>query len=118
VVQANPFTWVPPRVEIYLPQQSQFRAKTEAHENKHVEQWGPRGMNADLYQPATYWNNIMGFTASTEDELIRMIALSLTAQDLLWANAHDSRRDAMEVEAWAAGDAVAPYYFAGYCYGY
>ena len=106
---AGSLTRTVPAVIIYFPTSSQFYNKTLAHENKHVQQW-TSGMVADLYLVSNLMTQLYPLTDSTESGLRAQISTAknnwLAGQDGIW----QTRSPAMEAEAYAAADPIAPQY--------
>lgn len=103
-----------PEVVIYVPIDSQFRAKTVAHENRHAWQY-VSGMNSDLFTVSSLMAVLSPLTDTTQAGLSAQIAQAFNnwyAGQLAWVNI---RRTAMEQDAHSVSDVIAPQYAYQWC---
>ena len=98
-----------PARTIYVPATSQFFSKTEAHENKHMDQWAT-GLLSDLLQISSLMARLSPLTDTTEAGLLA----KRDAEATNWFNEQEAiynmRLAAAENEAYAVSDPMAPQY--------
>jgi hypothetical protein len=99
-----------PSKTVYYPASSQFYNKVNQHENKHVQQWGTGGINQDLYLVSSLMSQLSPLTDATENGLKAKINNAMASWNQGQAAIHQSRHAAMEAEAYAVSDAIAPQY--------
>ncbi len=99
-----------PLTLLYIPYNSQFRYKVERHEEVHRNQWGPQGMNGDLYNPLELRALLLGLAADSQSELISRIQGTVDGYMYDQAQLHQSREFEEEEEAYRESDYYPPHY--------
>ena len=94
---------------IYVSTTSQFRNKTERHEEKHEEQW-MTGLLKDIRTVSGFMNVISNFTDTTSDGLNQQIAQAFMTWDAQQAQLYRESLNASEIEAYQISDLLAPQY--------
>lgn len=96
---------------------SQFYHKVEVHEDVHVRQWGPGGSLYDLFQVNDLMRRLYPLTAATSDDLV----ITVNDEFFEWRRDQqkefESRRQAIETEAYTVSDPIAPMYIYQLCAG-
>jgi hypothetical protein len=80
--QTNPYVWYAPVESIFALQTSQFYDKAKAHEDVHVAQFGPGGMNSDLWDVNVAWAAVQPLQAPTRDALRALIGTTMNHKHL------------------------------------
>lgn len=104
-----------PTKNVYVPNASQFFNKVDAHEQKHLDNWGAGQLFGNVHQPAAFYARIQNFTGTSQQDLLNKLSAELltytTEQDTFVKNNHseDERR------AYAVSDAINPKYIYQLC---
>lgn len=94
---------------------SQFKAKVEAHEGRHVTQLTAMSPWKDMRSAdALYNDTLSAYTADTLEELNTMIALAIANANTVGGNDLAATRPAREEDAFAFDRLVAPHYLERY----
>ena len=108
---------VPTQSIIFVISTSQFYSKTVQHEQVHLNQLQPGGLDGDLWNPADLFNQIKSLTGSSKADLsaqITTVALNyLDSQGALF----NQRTTQAEQQAHAVSDVIAPQYAYQLCSG-
>lgn len=100
---------------ITVPTASQFYAKTDEHESKHVQQWDVAGLRGQYYNPATFYARIRNFTAPTSQALIQMLEAELSTFLREAKRSADRKCNQAEIEAFGVSDPLNPQYIYQIC---
>ncbi|HEA46950.1 MAG TPA: PKD domain-containing protein [bacterium] len=98
-----------PQVTIYVPTSSQFRNKTEVHENVHVEQY-ETGMLSDLWVVDDLWDRVKDLTAPTKEAINNAYNREWEWYRLEQLLKVWERKDAVEREAYSISNPISPQY--------
>jgi hypothetical protein len=101
----------PPGSDITVPTTSQFYEKARVHEEVHYNQYGPGGINADLYNPAELRQQLLALKAGTEQQLLVLIEGTVNTYHATQAYIDEQMRwRETEAEAHAFSDTITPEY--------
>jgi len=107
---------IPTKV-VNIPTTSQFYAKTNAHEQAHVDHWalGAGNLYGDVFIPLDFYNRVKNFTAASQIELITKMAAELATYTNEQVAIIGPRHATDEQQAYAVSDQVAPAYVYQFC---
>jgi hypothetical protein len=108
-------TRVLPVPQILVTPTSQFYNKTVQHEQVHVNQWNPGGLVGDLYIVADLFGQVSGFTSTSQTDLLNQYAAALSNYENTEVNIFNSRRTALEHQAYVVSDPISPQYMIQNC---
>lgn len=109
VVSSGTMTRNTPVVTIHLPVNSQFRNKTEVHENRHLQQY-LTGMNSDLFTVASLMAQLSPLTDATQSGLSAKIVQAFNNWHAGQLALVQIRRGAAEQDAHSVSDPISPQY--------
>jgi hypothetical protein len=108
-------TRVMPVPQILVTPTSQFYNKTVQHEQVHVNQWNPGGLVGDLYIVADLFGQVSGFISTSQTDLLNQYAAALSNYENTEVNIFNSRRTALEHQAYVVSDPISPQYMIQNC---
>jgi len=108
-------TRVLPVPQIFVPTTSQFYNKSNQHEQVHVAQWNPGRLLGDLYIPSDLFNLVASFTGTSQADLQHQFDTAKGNYFTQEVNIFSSRATALEREAYAVSDPIAPQYMIQNC---
>jgi hypothetical protein len=104
-----------PAKEVFVPNSSQFFAKTDAHEQEHLDHWSPGKLFGNVHQPADFFARIQNFTGVSQQDLLNKIIAELG----VYTNEQDTfvaaNRIQSEKLAHAISDLINPKYLYQNC---
>ena len=103
---------------IYVPSSSQFHYKTETHEQVHYDQWTAGGefdIFENLVSPSAARALIMELTATTQQELDRLVTSTLVSYWDSQVTLYGNLSTDAEREAHAETDGMTPSYIYSNC---
>lgn len=110
VVGRGSFRRSQPRARVYLSRRSQFYAKTERHENEHVDQWLNQGPWMDLYDADALYARLRRLSASSQEALWRRLRNRINFQKNRDLSAQEAAMLDAEKGAYRAERAIEPHY--------
>jgi hypothetical protein len=106
-----------PTKHVLIPNTSQFFNKADAHEQVHVDQWGPGQLFGGVHNPNEFYNRIKDFTGATQAELLNKLVIELTNYTNEQGAFAQSKHGEAEQQAYAVSDQIAPKYLYQLCSG-
>jgi hypothetical protein len=106
---------VPTSSTIFVLSTSQFYNKTAQHEQVHVAQWNPGRLAGDLFIPTDLFNSVQSLTGTSQADLLANYTTQLGNYRTAQLSVYNSRRTAIEHEAYTVSDLIAPAYLYQNC---
>jgi hypothetical protein len=107
---------IPTKV-VLIPNTSQFFNKADAHEQVHLDQWGPGQLFGGVHNPDEFYDRIKNFTGATQRELLDKVEAELKTYTDEQDKFVELKHSEAEQQAYAVSDQIAPKYVYQLCPG-